>query len=182
MIASFIMTSLDGAFEGDKPWDLDFHHVDSEFNDFAIAQLDGFDALVFGRATYEGMAAYWSTDEVIKGDPEVASRMNGMRKIVVSRGPEVPAPTWNNTTLVTEARELRSNDKLLVLGSAVLTMSLLEEGLLDELRIMVNPVLVGSGRSVASSLRRQIGLQLSGRQEFGNGNVLLTYRPEPAGR
>jgi riboflavin biosynthesis pyrimidine reductase len=66
---------------------------------------------------------------------------------------------------------------LLVLGSAVLTTSLLEEGLLDELRIMVNPVLIGSGRSVASTAKGPIALTLRARREFGNGNVLLTYAP-----
>jgi dihydrofolate reductase len=141
MIAAFIMTSVDGFFEGDHPWDIDWHTVDEEFNDFAAGQLDEFDTLVFGRSTYVGMAA------------------------------------WSNTTLVKDARDLRSDKKLLVLGSAVLTTSLLEEGLLDELRIMVAPVLIGSGRSLASTATRPIPLALSSRREFGNGNVLLVYCP-----
>ena len=58
MIASFIMISLDGFFEGDKPWEIDWHQTDDEFNEFAVEQLAEFDTLVFGRATYEGMAQY----------------------------------------------------------------------------------------------------------------------------
>lgn len=177
MIASFIMTSLDGFFEGDKPWEIDWHRTDEEFNDFAKEQLDDFDTLVFGRATYQGMAAYWPSDEAVRSDPDVASRMNSARKIVVSRTLEAPEPAWTNTTLVKEARELPAEGRLLVLGSAILTTSLLEAGLLDELRIIVNPVLIGSGRSIASTARRQVELALRGRREFGNGNVLLTYVP-----
>ena len=177
MIASFIMVSLDGFFEGDKPWAIDWHRTDEEFNDFAAEQLDEFDALVFGRATYEGMAQYWPSEGAVKDDPEVAGRMNASPKIVVSRTLERPEPAWSNTTLVKDVAELRSQKNLLVLGSAVLTTSLLEAGLLDQLRIIVNPVLIGSGRSIASSAKGPIALTLLSRREFGNGNVLLTYAP-----
>jgi dihydrofolate reductase len=177
MIASFIMVSLDGFFEGDKPWDIDWHRTDEEFNDFASQQLDEFDTLVFGRATYEGMAQYWPSEGAVKDDPEVARRMNDSPKIVVSRTLDRPEPAWSNTTLVKDAAELRADRKLLVLGSSVLTVSLLEAGLLDELRIIVNPVLIGSGRSLASSAKSPIPLRLLSRREFGNGNVLLTYAP-----
>ena len=167
MIASFIMVSLDGYFEGDKPWDIDWHQVDDEFNEFAIKQLDEFDCLVFGRSTYEGMAQYWPGEEAIRNDREVASRMN-----------QKPEPAWNNSTVVKEASELREKGQnLLVLGSSVLTTSLIEQGLLDELRIIINPVLIGSGRSLASSATRHILLKLLSRRDFRNGNVLLTYRP-----
>ena len=177
MIASFIMVTLDGFFDGDQPWDLSWHRTDEEFNSFASEQLDEFDALVFGRATYEGMAQYWPTEDAVKTDPEVAGRMNDSPKIVVSRTLNKPEPAWSNTTLVKDAAELRSQKNLLVLGSAVLTTSLLEAGLLDQLRIMVNPVLIGSGRSLASSAKGPIALRLHARREFGNGNVLLTYAP-----
>jgi dihydrofolate reductase len=178
VIASFIMTTLDGFFDGEKLWDLAWHRTDEEFNDFATEQLDEFDSLVFGRATYEGMAQYWPSEEAIRTDPDVASRMNQAAKIVVSRTLHEPAPAWSNTTLVKDVHHLRTDKKLLVLGSALLTTSLLEEGLLDELRIMVNPVLLGSGRSVAGSARRPMPLKLLRRREFRNGNVLLTYEPD----
>ena len=178
MIASFIMITLDGFFDGKTAWDIDWHNVDEEFNDFATRQLDDFDTLVFGRATYLGMAQYWPGEEAIRTDPEVAQRMNDATKVVVSKTLDVPEPAWANTTLVHDPHVLQSKRRLLVLGSAVLTTSLLEEGLLDELRIMVNPVLIGSGRSLAGSATRRIPLRLLGRREFRNGNVLLTYRPD----
>jgi dihydrofolate reductase len=178
MIASFIMVTLDGFFDGDQPWDLSWHRTDEEFNDFASEQLDEFDALVFGRATYDGMAQYWPSEDAVKSDPEVAGRMNRSPKIVVSRTLQKPEPAWSNTTLVKDAMELGSEKRnLLVLGSAVLTTSLLEAGLLDQLRIIVNPVLLGSGRSLASSAKAPIPLRLHARREFRNGNVLLTYAP-----
>src|SRR5947199_408443 len=92
MIASFIMVTLDGFFEGDHPWELEWHRTDEEFNDFAAEQLDAFDTLVFGRATYEGMARYWPSDEAVRTDPQVASRMNEAAKIVVSRTSAAPTP------------------------------------------------------------------------------------------
>lgn len=178
MIAAFIMTTLDGFYEGNNPWDIDWHHTDEEFNDFAAEQLDDFDMLVFGRTTYEGMAQYWPSEGAINDDPDVANRMNERAKIVVSRTLQSPQPAWNNTRLVKDVNDLRSEKgKLLVLGSAVLTTSLLEAGLLDELRIMVNPVLIGSGRSLAGTATKRIELRLLSRREFRNGNVLLTYEP-----
>ena len=175
MIASFIMTTLDGFFDGPGLWEIDWHNTDGEFNDFALEQLADFDTLVFGRVTYQGMAQYWPGEDAIRSDPEVAGWMNRARKIVVSRTLRTPEPAWENTTVVGDISELRSDRKLLVLGSAVLTIALLEAGLLDELRIMVNPVLLGAGRSVASSATGRIPLRLKARREFENGNVLLTY-------
>src|SRR5205809_4932666 len=178
MIASFIMVTLDGYFEGDRPWELEWHRTDEEFNDFATEQLDAFDTLVFGRATVGGMAEYWPSEEAIRSDPEVSSRMNRASKIVVSRTLQKPEPEWNNSTVVNDPNELRKKgQKLLVLGSSVLTTSLMEQGVLDELRIIINPLLIGSGRSLASSATRRIPLKLLSRRDFRNGNVLLTYAP-----
>ena len=70
------MVSLDGYFEGDKPWDIDWHQVDDEFNEFAIKQLDEFDCLVFGRSTYEGMAQYWQRSARRRSGP-IARSLRG---------------------------------------------------------------------------------------------------------
>lgn len=177
MIASFIMITLDGFFDGPNLWDIDWHHTDEEFNDFALKQLDDFDTLVFGRVTYEGMAQYWPGEGAIRDDPQVAGRMNAAPKIVVSRTLRSPEPAWENTSVVADIGRLPSDKKLLVLGSAVLTTALLEAGLLDELRIMLNPVLIGSGRSLAGTATRRIPLRLKARRDFSNGNVLVTYTP-----
>ena len=181
-IKAFLLTSLDGYFEGEKAWEIDWHNVDEEFNELAMKQLDAADYLVFGRATFEGMAGYWPTDEAVKDDPEVASRMNGTPKIVVSRTLEDADVTWANSRLVRDAKDLaalkaESGKDLLVLGSSVLTTALMEQGVLDELGIMVNPVILGAGKSLSSSAKRRIALKLLDTRQFRNGNVLLTYEP-----
>jgi dihydrofolate reductase len=182
-IKAFLMTTVDGYYEGESAWAIDFHNVDAEFNEFAVQQLDAAEHLVFGRVTFQGMADYWPSEEAVKTDPEVASRMNSAAKIVVSRTLEESDVTWANSRLMRDPEDLAAlrNEKtgkdLLVLGSSVLTTALMEAGLLDELRIMINPVLLGSGNSLSSSARGRIALKLLRTREFGNGNVLLTYEP-----
>lgn len=182
-LAAFLMVSLDGYFEGSKPWDLEWHNVDDEFNDFAIAQLDTTDTLIFGRLTYQGMAAYWQSREAIDEDPEVASRMNRAPKIVVSRTLDRAEPEWANTRLLkTDAGEELSRLKertkrdLLVLGSSRLTASLMQAGALDELRIIVNPVVLGTGHPILERAGK-LSLRLLNARTFKSGNVLLTYTP-----
>ena len=182
---AFLLTSLDGYFEGVNPWEIDWHNVDDEFNELAIQQLDASDFLVFGRATFQGMAGYWPSPEAIKDDPEVAARMNGAAKIVVSRTLEDSDVTWSNSRIVKDPQELaslkqESGKDLLVLGSSVLTATLLELGILDELGIMVNPILLGAGNSLSSSAKGRIALKLLRTRQFRNGNVLLTYELKKA--
>lgn len=185
-LAAFLMVSVDGYYEGSKPWELEWHNVDEEFNDFAIAQLDASDTLIFGRLTYEGMAQYWPSQQAIEEDPEVASRMNKARKIVVSRTLNEPQPEWSNTRLlksdaVQELARMKQNTArdLLVLGSSRLTASLMQADALDELRLIVNPVALGSGHSVLEGAGK-ISLRLLSARTFKSGNVLLTYAPAAA--
>src|SRR5438132_8885500 len=140
-LASFLMVTLDGYFEGEKPWDIDWHNVDEEFNDFAIEQLDATDCLVFGRATYVGMAQYWPSEQAIKDDPIVAAKMNSSPKIVVSHALETPEPAWSNTRLVRDVEDLATLKKekgkeMLVLGRWNSTYNLMVHGLLGEARII----------------------------------------------
>ena len=186
-IIAFLMVSLNGYHEGPKPWDLEWHHVDDEFNEFAVEQLDASGDLIFGRMTYQGMAQYWPSPMALENDSAaVASRMNKAPKIVVSRTLQKPEPEWANTRLISDdvAGELRKlkerpGKELLVMGSDQLTTSLMEMGLLDELRIIVNPVLLGGGHSLFRSGRAKTELKLLSTRTFRNGNVLLTYQPLP---
>src|SRR5438132_1567031 len=132
---AFLLTSLDGDFEGEKAWEIDWHNVDEEFNELAMKQLDAADYLVFGRATFQGMAGYWSSDEAVKNDPEVASRMNGTPKIVVSRTLEDADVTWANSRRVRDAKDraplkAESGKDRLVLGSSVLPPPWMDQGVL----------------------------------------------------
>ena len=180
-IAAFVMVTLNGFHEGPNPWELEWHNTDEEFNDFALQQLDDFGTLVFGRATYLGMAQYWPSPEAMESDPAVAEKMNSAPKIVVSRTLEEDVE-WSNTRVLRDPHGLarvkqEPGRDMLVLGSSVLTTSLMELGILDELRVMINPLLIGAGTSLSSTAQRRIPLRLLAIREFRNSNVLLTYEP-----
>jgi dihydrofolate reductase len=180
-IFAFIMTTLDGYYEGPNQ-EFDFWVVDEEFEEFSVEQLDEVDALLFGRVTYEGMAAYWPTPAGKQDDPRVAARMNGLSKIVVSR--TLDKAEWANTRLIKDdvtqeltALKQQPGKDIAILGSSDLTVSLLELGLVDEVRIMVNPVVLGAGKSVFRTAGERISLKLLRSRPFDSGNVLLYYQP-----
>jgi dihydrofolate reductase len=182
---SFMMISADG-YHADPGEALDWHNVDQEFSQFALAQLREAGTLVFGRVTYEGMAAFWPTPAGEQSDPNVAQAMNTTPKIVISR--TLAQATWAGTQIIsTNAEEELARLKqqpgrdIVIPGSSTLTASLLPTGLLDELRIMVNPVVLGQGRSLFAGASRT-SLELLKIQQFASGNVLLYYRPGMNGR
>jgi len=176
-LALFMMTSIDGLHAG-REGSIEWHQVDDEFNRFAMDQIAEFDTIAFGRVTYEGMASWWPTAAARDDDPGIARLMNSTRKVVVSR--TLPAADWENTTLMREIDELAALKEqpgrgVIVFGSSNLCASLADAGLLDELRIMVAPVLLGTGESLLSGLVSTLKLDLRDVRTFGNGNVLLTY-------
>jgi dihydrofolate reductase len=180
-IFSFHVTTVDGYYEGPNQ-EFDWPIVDEEFNQFGLQQLDEVDTLLFGRVTYQLMASYWPTPAAEQDDPKVAAKMNGLPKLVVSR--TLKDATWANTRLIRDdvAAELtklkqQPGKDMVIMGSSDLTVSLLHEGLVDELRIMVNPVVLGDGKSLFRTAGSRIGLKLLRTRPFSSGNVLLTYQP-----
>jgi dihydrofolate reductase len=178
-LISFIAISLDGYYRGPNG-EFDFANVDQEFYDFSNRQDAYIDTLVFGRETYELMASYWPT--ATDDDPEVIEFMNSVQKVAVSTTLE--RADWTNTTLVSDnvaeyVKELkeRPGKEIAMFGSVRLTASLLELGLVDELRVMVFPILVGEGVSMFSTLNGRVPLELWRTTTFRSGNVLLVYRP-----
>jgi dihydrofolate reductase len=174
----FMMTSLDGYFEG-PDHDLSWHNVDEEFNEFAVSQLKEIDTLIFGHRTYDLMANYWPKIEPDE-DAEVAELMNSHKKIVFSYS--LTKADWANTTVETDIDRLKSlkthaGKDLAVFGSNNLCVSLLKAGLLDEIRIMVAPVVIGKGHSLFTGVEGKLNFHLEKTREFKNGNVLLTYKP-----
>jgi dihydrofolate reductase len=177
----FILTSLDGYFEG-PDHDLGWHNVDDEFNDFSIEQLDSVDTLLFGRVTYEMMASFWPSSFAIETDPIVAEKMNSKPKIVFSR--TLSRADWQNTRLVktnfaAEISKLKQQPgkDLIIFGSSDLAVTFLQAGLLDEIRVLVNPIALGSGKPLFKGLDRQLKLKLLKTRVFHNGNILLYYEP-----
>lgn len=179
---SFMVVTLDGYYEG-PDGEFDWPNVDDEFNEFAVSQLDDIDTLLFGRATYENMASYWPTPEAREDDPAaIADRMNSIRKIVFSR--TLDKADWQNTRLVKDGAsetiselERQPGKDLAIFGSPTLTASLIEQGLVDELRVMVHPILLGAGKSLFGTLTRRVPVELQRTTIFHSGNVLLVYRP-----
>jgi len=178
----FNMTTLDGFFEGSNQ-DISWHNADEEFNEFAIAQLNEVDTLLFGRVTYQGMASYWPTEFAIKDDPEVAGLMNSLPKVVFSR--TLDKAEWNNTKLVKDnaagevlkLKEQPGKD-IAIFGSSDLAVTLAESGLIDEYRIIVNPVFLGGGTPLLKGIKEKLNLKLLEARIFKSGNVLLYYAPE----
>ena len=177
----FMMVSLDGYFEG-RAHDISWHNVDEEFNDFAIAQLEEVDTLLFGRVTYEMMSSYWPTPQARADDPVVAGKMNATAKIVFSH--TLSDVKWENSRLVkldfaAEMNHLKdqTGKDMIIFGSSDLAVSFLEHGLLDECRIMINPVVLGQGKPLFKGIHDRLDLKLLRSREFHSGNVLLVYQP-----
>lgn len=175
-----MMVSLDGYFEGENH-DLSWHNVDAEFNEFAIKQTSEVSILLFGRRTYELMASYWPSVNATTDDPIVAELMNSTQKIVFSKTLE--KAEWNNTHLVSEINpeeiiklKKESSKDLAIFGSNLLAVNLIKLDLVDEFRIMVNPVAIGRGTPLFHGLHENLRLNLINTMVFKSGNVLLRYR------
>jgi dihydrofolate reductase len=176
-----MLISLDGYFEGPEK-EIDWHNVDDEFNDYAIDFLNSVDTILFGRLTYELMAAYWPTETATTNDPILAEKMNSLEKIVFST--TLKRAEWNNTILcnkdiadkVYNFKQSRGKN-IAIFGSSDLAIALLPSGLIDELNILINPVILSRGKSLFSGINRRLNLTLIKTKIFRSGNVMLCYSP-----
>jgi dihydrofolate reductase len=185
--------SLDGVMEAPGGGE-DFEHggwtfeIDRgpEGNQFKLDETMSSDALLLGRRTYEGFAAAWPSRE---DDAGFAEKFNSMPKHVVSS--TLSDPDWNNSSvldgdLAEEVPKLREryDGDIAVHGSAQLVQALVEQDLVDELRLMVFPVVLGSGKRLFGETSDKKSLSLVDSKVVGDGVVILTYRPadEPSGR
>ena len=179
----FNLITIDGFFEGSNKWDIGWHQVDDEFNEFAIKQLGQAGGLIFGRVTYQGMASYWQSPAAIHDDQEVAGLMNSIPKYVFSK--TLDTVDWNNSHLIKgdATEELiklkrQAGNDLFIFGSANLSSTFIRNGLIDEYRLIVNPIVLGSGGALFNGLDETLKLKLLNVKTFGNGNVLLYYQPQ----
>ena len=182
----FNHVSLDGYFvdaTGGMSWAYR-GPADTEWNAFVEQNAGSGGALVFGRITYQMMAAWWPTPAAAQTLPVVAARMNAAPKIVFSR--TLASVAWEPTTLLhgdpaTEVARLKleSGPGLVVLGSGRIVAQLAQAGLVDEYQFVLNPVALGAGRTLFEGLERPLALRRTALRTFGNGNALLTC--EPAG-
>jgi dihydrofolate reductase len=153
----------------------------AEGNKFKLDETLQADALLLGRITYEGFAAAWPgrSDEM-----GFAEKMNGMPKYVVSR--TLQEATWNNTTIISgdvaaEVAKLKAQPggDLLVAGSGQLVRALLAAELIDELRLMVYPIVLGTGKRLFDGGGGAKALRLSESRPAGE-TLICIYEPKPA--
>jgi dihydrofolate reductase len=177
-VISSTYVTLDGVMDDLDKWH--FRFFDDEALEYAYDQLFASDALLMGRETYEGFAASWPsmTDEA-----GFADRMNGLPKYVASTTLQEPLE-WNNATLikgdvaeeVSRLKEQPGQD-ILMYGYGDLTRTLMQHGLLDELRMWVHPVVWGSGERPFRDAGDRTFLRLVDTTTFGSGVVVLSYQP-----
>jgi dihydrofolate reductase len=149
-----------------------------DFEKFKFEELQASDAQLLGRVTYDGFAKAWPTME---GTGEFGERMNSMPKYVVST--TLQNAEWNNTTVIRGdvadgVRKLKDqyDRDILVAGSSRLVQSLIEQDLVDELRLMVFPILLGTGKRLFGDTSEAKRLQLAATTPLGDGVTILTYR------
>lgn len=169
--------TLDGYFEGEQKWDLSFHETiwGQELEKLSIEQLNVADYLVFGRVTYEGMAAYW-----IQEKGEIAELMNKIPKLIFSK--TLKTVEWNNSILIKENAsaeisklKTQGDGDMYVFGSANLSETFINDNLFDEYRIGIAPVILGNGRSLFRQGIQSKNLSLISTQQLSNGGVVLKY-------
>lgn len=174
--------SLDGAFEGATPWDLSLHETvwGPELKKLSDEQLGEATVLLFGRNTYEGMRDYWTT-----ATEDEAAAMNNTPKAVVSS--TLTKADWNNSRLLRSLDDVKALKKdagdknIFVFGSATLTSSLREAGLIDEYRICIAPLLLGrtGGAPLFKPTDERQRLNLIEARPITGGGVILFYEPQP---
>lgn len=183
-LGTFVQISLDGYY-CDSRDDMGFAYKppeDTEWHEFVAGNARGGGVLLFGRTTYEMMAAWWPTPMAAQAMPEVAARMNAMPKIVFSH--TLSSASWSNTTLVKDdlvgtVRRMKSEagPDMAILGSGTIVRQLAEARLIDSFQVVVSPVALGAGKSFLSGLSRQMDLVLTNSRVFRNGSVVLWYAP-----
>jgi len=171
------MVTLDGYFEGRNPWEIDWHEYvwGEDLERFSLDQAKEVGTLLFGRKTYEGMADYWST-----ATGEVAEFMNSISKVVFSSS--LKTAEWSNTRLVKGSAEeevarlkQEPGKDLFIFGSANLIASLTAQGLIDEYRIGLNPLVLGGGTPMFKPSEERMRLKLLEARTMQSGVVLLRY-------
>ncbi len=162
----------------ENPQNFVFDYANDEFMSYAREQLFESDALIMGRLTYEGFAVAWPS---MAGQNEFADRMNSLPKYVASRTLKEPL-TWNANLIkgdvAKEVAKLKEQDgkNILQYGSGKLTQTLLEHGLIDEFRLMIYPVAMGTGQRPFENIQKA-PMKLLETKVFNTGVVILHYQP-----
>jgi len=174
------LVTLDGFFEGTKKWDLGWHEDvwGDELEQLSITQARSIGMLLFGRVTYEGMATYWRS-----ATGQIADFMNDVPKVVFSK--TLDQADWKNTRLVkgSPAEEVvglkqQVGKDLFIFGSADLSSTLTEDGLIDEYRLCMTPIVLGSGTPLFKPRPQRLRMTLLETTPLKSGCVILRYAPQ----
>jgi len=176
-IVAGLFMSLDGVIEAPETWH--FPYFNDEMGEAVGSQMARSDTMLLGRRTYQEFAGFWPHQG---SDDPMADQMNSTPKVVVST--TLDTVEWQNSTLVnsdvvaelTKLKEQPGKD-IAVTGSATLVRSLLRDGLLDELNLLVHPIVVGSGKRLFEDGGDRTPLELADSKTFSTGVISLTYRP-----
>jgi dihydrofolate reductase len=177
IVVSMFMT-LDGVMEAPNQWSFQFGSKEQQT--YKFDELFACDALLLGRVTYQGFAAAWPN---MPGTGEYGVRMNSIPKYVVST--TLQEADWNNSKIIKnnlseELSQLKqqTGQDILIFGSGALVNSLMQYDLIDEYRLLVFPVIVGSGKRLFQDVNEKKTLSLIATQTFSSGVVVLSYQPE----
>jgi dihydrofolate reductase len=168
--------SLDGVV--DQPGEWSIPYFSDDLAKYKYDELFASDALLLGRVTYEGFAAAWPTMEEVEGD--FAVRMNTLPKYVVSTTLE--KAEWNNSTIIREhvpeevsRLKQQAGKDILIGGSGALAKTLMQHDLIDEIRMLVHPIAVGTGKRLFDGAKESVALELVDTRTFDSGVVELIY-------
>jgi dihydrofolate reductase len=178
-IVAGLFISLDGVYEAPEQWH--FPYFNDEMGQAVGAEMAARDTMLLGRVTWQEFAGFWPDKTAAEID--FAPQMNDTPKLVAS-STLTDVSAWQNSTLLkgdlkTELTRLKQQPgkNIAVVGSGNLVRSLLHDGLLDELRLLVHPIVVGHGKRLFDGETGQVPLQLVDSKTFSNGVLYLTYAP-----
>lgn len=181
-ITAGLFIALDGVAEAPDQWHFPFFN--DEMGEIVGAQMQASDAMLLGRTTYQEFAGFWPNQS---SDDPFAAQMNGTQKYVVSN--TLRSADWQNTTIISgditgqlSALKEQEGKSISIVGSMTLTRTLLRDGLLDELHLLVHPIVVGKGKRLFPEEFEQIPLKLASSRTLSTGVLYLVYEraTEPA--
>jgi dihydrofolate reductase len=179
-IIAGLFISVDGVVESPETWQ--FPYFNDEMGEAVASQAAESDTILLGRRTYQEFAAYWPNQP---RDAEFAATMNDTPKLVASRS--LRTLGWDNSTLIegdiaTALTRLKEEPgaNISIIGSGTLVRSLLHDSVLDELRLLVHPIVVGRGKRLFDGARDRVPLELVSAATFKSGVLSLVYRPSAA--
>ncbi len=180
----FVHTSLDGFVAGPKG-EMDWINVDNEIFDYAVRMINESDTALYGRVTYEMMEAYWPDAgkklNASKHDIEHSKWYNEANKVVLSKTMKADDKSKTrviSNDLFSEIGKLKESPgtEILIFGSPSAAHSLMSEGLIDEFRLFINPVLLGEGIPLFKDIHGKVKLNLIESRIFSSGVIALHYR------